>query len=1047
MQDEVQLQPHDLPSLTDLERSFRRVKSGKAVGEDCIPPELCRLYPVQMARMVYGQLLKLCVRGQEALLHKGGTLIAAWKRKGPQHCCESYRSLLISSHVAKSVHRAVRDHQATIYESFLQSEQIGGRRHVPVTMGVHYIRAAARVARRLKKSHAMIFLDLREAFYRVLRPLSIGGHMPDALLAFVAARLRLPDDAIADLHALLRRPSGTEQANMPRHMRRTLQALHTNTHFKVPGQDDRVHTLIGSRPGDPFADVVFGFMFTRILTAVEERLAEYDLLETFEDSPEPGLFPLNDAAPITHTMMGPTWMDDVCLSISSSSATETVHRAGLAASVLLETCTAHGVTPNLDKGKSEILLSLRGEGSRKLKLQFFSDVQGKCMPIVTEYGTQHISVVGHYTHLGNVAHHSGQYHREIRQRIAIGNKAFNTHRRVIFQNPAFSPTRRAELFMSLVNSKIVYAMDSWVFDDNRTRDYFHSAMIRLYRRLLKLKPDSSWSDDEVLAQVHLPSADILLRVARLRYLGLLYKCEEVTPWAALRADVQWSALVRSDLQWLWSKISRTCKLRDPDRHFGEWEYILRYHRSYWKTLIQRGVAIHKFKLQDQLLLRKLHRDVFVHFEQFGTFDNAPTRPDIPVERQHEHFGCMLCKKRCRTRAGEGAHMFRKHGVVALERHWISGTHCESCLKEFHTYDKLQTHLRTARHCRQVLNARPRHPQLVPGKGSTSNARLREQHDGLLPVQHALGPRLPEGPHRDLDLHHVSLFEALALSIYDFSCHDVEGLFDQLHDLIQTHLVSWTTTQLTIHHLIDSFTEDNCTDMHFTHAELHGVLHRLCDVRSWHFLHEVEYETAHGDHLFPLDLYEGWCDALYQGDATWTPTTSQCPRLFFKERVVLHAYSGRRCPGDLQWFLDTLASQHHQAGLLVVSLDLVIDDNWGDIAKSETQLFWLRAIKQGWVLGMLSGPPCCTWSVARGKVDPQLLAAGRHGPRVIRTLAELWGVESVSLREMAQLHDGHVLLGFSLQAWHTRASRRTSRSSSGEHMEIALGTLPPESSRI
>ena len=39
------------------------------------------------------------------------------------------------------------------------------------------------------------------------------------------------------------------------------------------GQPDRVHTRIGSRPGDPFADVIFGYMFARILTQVEQRLA------------------------------------------------------------------------------------------------------------------------------------------------------------------------------------------------------------------------------------------------------------------------------------------------------------------------------------------------------------------------------------------------------------------------------------------------------------------------------------------------------------------------------------------------------------------------------------------------------------------------------------------------------------------------------------------------------------------------------------------------------------------------------------------------------
>ena len=46
------------------------------------------------------------------------------------------------------------------------------------------------------------------------------------------------------------------------------------------------------------------------------------------------------------------------------------------------------------------------------------------MPVVTEYATQTISVVGRYTHLGSIAHPSGLSHRELRRRIAIGNAAF-----------------------------------------------------------------------------------------------------------------------------------------------------------------------------------------------------------------------------------------------------------------------------------------------------------------------------------------------------------------------------------------------------------------------------------------------------------------------------------------------------------------------------------------------------------------------------------------------------------------------------------------------
>ena len=55
------------------------------------------------------------------------------------------------------------------------------------------------------------------------------------------------------------------------------------------------------------------------------------------------------------------------------------------------------------------------------------------------------------------------------------------------------------------------------------------------------------------------------------------------------------------------------------------------------------------------------------------------------------------------------------------------------------------------------------------------------------------------------------------------------------------------------------------------------------------------------------------------------------------------------------------------------------------------------------------------SIARGKHDKRLQATGRKGPRVIRTLHHLWGLDSLSIKEMRQIMDGHLLLGFSIYA--------------------------------
>ena len=58
------------------------------------------------------------------------------------------------------------------------------------------------------------------------------------------------------------------------------------------------------------------------------------------------------------------------------------------------------------------------------------------MQVITEYGMHTISVVGEYLHLGSLlVHHSGTSRKEMRRRIALRHAAFNSHRKLLFQNP------------------------------------------------------------------------------------------------------------------------------------------------------------------------------------------------------------------------------------------------------------------------------------------------------------------------------------------------------------------------------------------------------------------------------------------------------------------------------------------------------------------------------------------------------------------------------------------------------------------------------------
>eukprot|EP00435_Cladocopium_sp_Y103_P049044 s676_g14.t1 len=429
-------------------------------------------------------------------------------------------------------------------------------------------------------------------------------------------------------------------------------------------------------------------------------------------------------------------------------------------------------------------------------------------------------------------------------------------------------------------------------------------------------------------------------------------------------DALWLNLIREDLQWMWSLLCNTSTLRDPAHHFGDWTYILTHHRGYWKRLVQRAVALELLHVQDRLLL-KLHRGVYQHLAVQGVLPHRLLRYDPAPDQAAHVFGCMQCwkRKRCKTRGCEGAHLFRVHGRVAAERLLFEGTSCPGCLKEYHTFAKLQQHLRRDVGCRQYLLGMGGCRQPAPGKGPLANEALHQQHDGLLPVQQALGPHDPRIAPRQADEHHPELYEALALVFFEAAGHPDDSVFQRAQDAeaAQIDLADWM-----------------------------AILQRLGDHREWPFLMADE-ETHLQDNDFTLEELEPWCDLVATSDIDYT-LHQDVPRPAFVEKVVVHAFSGRRRHGDLRWFIEELAERHHHADVYVVSLDIIIDSAWGDIGRPETHDFWL------WL---------CDWP---GR--PTLTSGTESGED---STEELWGFRSLSLKEKRQVMDGHRLLAFSLTA--------------------------------
>ena len=321
----------------------------------------------------------------------------------------------------------------------MQRQQLGGRQHVPVTLGVYHLRAYQRIQQEQRRSCALLFLDLREAFYRVLRPLTLDCPWTDEEVArCLAARLQLPSGIVAELFEQLRGPNAAELAGLPHHVRNYLAALHTDTWFQVEGQSDACRTTVGSRPGDSFADTIFGYLWAKVLRNVEEDLVAMQVLDSFPQQDGCALF---GSAPVQgprRPYLGPCWMDDLAVCVSSDTADGLIRKVSIMLSSLMETCLSHAMTPNVDQGKTELLLTLRGTRSRHWKRHYFGPQSDQLFRALGEHQCYAVRVTGRYKHLGGIIHHSSDQRHEARQRAGQAHQLLTRQKRLLFRNPHIS---------------------------------------------------------------------------------------------------------------------------------------------------------------------------------------------------------------------------------------------------------------------------------------------------------------------------------------------------------------------------------------------------------------------------------------------------------------------------------------------------------------------------------------------------------------------------------------------------------------------------------
>ena len=230
------------------------------------------------------------------------------------------------------------------------------------------------------------------------------------------------------------------------------------------------------------------------------------------------------------------------------------------------------------------------------------------------------------------------------------------------------------------------------------------------------------------------------------------------------------------------------------------------------------------------------------------------------------------------------------------------------------------------------------------------------------------------------------------------CAEVMLAYDEVDIMLQDFLarasvraLSWTSYINTLQAYQSNVQPTDLAAFGLTQTQCDEFCKQAMNPNNWPFLtRESPFEA-----LCPSSSKASLADLEWQcahSEIIPSERPSFSPRSFGKHRYILHAFAGRRRHGDFQFYLDAIILSQPGVTVHTLSVDIILDRTWGDVANPEVQQFWIHAVQQRWVIGFLGGPPCESWSRAR----EHALIGESTGPRVVRTASTSWGLPSLAL---------------------------------------------------
>ena len=272
----------------------------------------------------------------------------------------------------------------------------------------------------------------------------------DAFLEDIAQAFQLPEPALRELTTRLEAATASRGLGLSEYLEHLLAELHSNTWFTVDQSTCLTETRLGTGPGSCFADVLFNVLFAKILGEVRDVLSDAGVLTELQWSGQGGL-PQDESAELrATTLLAETvWADDLALFIHHEEPAILITNLQIACRAVFNACLGYGLQPNFAKGKTEVLVALRGKGATALRRHWFTE-QACVLPIPDCYFPNcEVKLVARYRHLGGYVDTKGTAKGEVTARIGQMKATHKKYKKSLFTPGTVSLEKRSALLRPL----------------------------------------------------------------------------------------------------------------------------------------------------------------------------------------------------------------------------------------------------------------------------------------------------------------------------------------------------------------------------------------------------------------------------------------------------------------------------------------------------------------------------------------------------------------------------------------------------------------------